>query len=611
MSSVLANRARWFQPVGAILVLVVALFLPTILGADEFTVTQFEGILALLVVGLGLNIAMGMAGQFALGIIAVFTVSGFTVAWAVTKNAELMSLPVMCLVGGVAGALAGLVLALPSLRVGQFYLALVTLYAAVVVPAVAKHWDSLGGEAGLALFVVPDFIPKLEGSALWMVSVGIVALVMTFSALLKRSTVGHRFSALAASEQMSASIGISNYRTKVLACTIGSAVAGIAGGMYVYSQQFFGHTIGGPHDAILLLAAMMIGGFATLPGTLIGITLVFGFNQFVTQLEEYTGVIFGLFLLAFTLFVPNGLVDKLRPVGRRLGLISTGSALPSGSGHVDRGGVDGEELPPLPAVANAEALIIDNVARAFGGVKAVDGVDLTVRPGEIHGLIGSNGSGKTTLLNLISGYHKLDSGTISIGSKRINGRSTDVIARLGLARTFQTPKLITEGTVLENILPAAHRTVRTSGVESVFRIGRGRRAAREADAIALDALDRLALGHLARVKADSLPHGTRRLVEIARAIALRPRFVLCDEPAAGLSPTESEVMVDALLKLAESGVGVLLIEHNVPMVLEIATGVTVMHQGKRLFQGTPEELRRDEKVASAFLGIDLDKEATV
>ena len=612
MSGLLAKRSRWFRPVGAVLVLVVVLLLPRVLRVGDYTTIQFEGILAILVVGLGLNIAMGMAGQFALGIIAVFTVSGFTVAWATTHYPTLMSLPVMCLLGIAAGALAGLVLALPALRVGQFYLALVTLYGAVVVPSVAKQWDSLGGEAGLALFAVPDFVPKLEGFALYAVLVGIVALIVVFSALLKRSAVGHRFAALAASEQMSASLGISGYRTKVLACTLGSAVAGIAGGMYVYSQQFFGHTVAGADDAILLLAAMMIGGFATLPGTLIGVTLVFGFDYFVTGLEEYTGVIFGVFLLAFTLFVPNGLVDKVRPLGRRLGLLEQrrtdpppGSETAQNDGTMTRIG----QLPPLPMQDTVGSLRLESVARAFGGVKAVDGVDLVVEPGAIHGLIGSNGSGKTTLLNLISGFYSVDRGTISIGDRVIGGRSTDFIARLGIARTFQTPKLIATGTVLENILPAAGRTTRVSGIESVLRLGRGRAAARNANAIAHDALTRLAIDHLASEQAESLPHGTRRLVEIARTIALHPRFVLFDEPAAGLSPAESEVMVDAICKLADSGVGVLLIEHNVPMVLEIASGVTVMHQGKKLFQGTPEELRADKNVAGAFLGIDVETEA--
>jgi branched-chain amino acid transport system permease protein len=605
MATVSHIRARWFNPAVAVVALVAALVLPILFGAGDYTLLQFEAILALLVVGLGLNIAMGMAGQFALGIIAVFAVSGFVVAWAVTQVGSAMSLPVMCILGAVAGAVTGLVLALPSLRVGQFYLALVTLYGAVVVPSVAQHWDALGGEAGLTLFTVPDFAPALEGFPLYAVMVVIVAVLVGFSALLKNSVVGHRFAALAASEQLSSSLGISGYRNKVLACTIGAAVAGVAGGLYVYSQQFFGHTIGGADDAILLLAALMIGGFGTLTGVVVGIVLVFGFNQFVTGLEQYTGVIFGLFLLLFTLFLPNGLVDRIRPLGRRLGLVVEGG--PSAADRVEAGhATAADDLPPLVAQPNIDQLEVIGAARAFGGVRAVDGVDLVVWPGEIHGLIGSNGSGKTTLLNLISGYYSLDAGQIRVGDRVLSGRSTDAIARTGLARTFQTPKLITNGTVLKNILPAAEQSVHVSGPESVFRVGRGRRAAREAGAIANAALQRLGIRHLAHEDAAALPHGTRRLVEIARAIALQPRFLLCDEPAAGLSPAEADVMVRALCSLAESGVGVLLIEHNVPMVLEIATQVTVMHQGKVLFQGTPEQLRSDEKVAGAFLGIDVE-----
>src|SRR5262249_38166039 len=152
-------------------------------------------------------------------------------------------------------------------------------------------------------------------------------------------------------------------------------------------------------------------------------------DQFVTGLEQYTGVIFGAFLLVFTLFLPNGLVERVRS----LGLVRERRV---------RGDDEPQDLPPLAAQPNTEQLIVDGVARAFGGVKAVDGIDLVVLPGRIHGLIGSNGSGKTTLLNLVSGFYRLDAGEIRIGERRLSGRSNDAIARAGVARTFQTPKLI-------------------------------------------------------------------------------------------------------------------------------------------------------------------------
>jgi ABC-type branched-subunit amino acid transport system ATPase component len=243
-------------------------------------------------------------------------------------------------------------------------------------------------------------------------------------------------------------------------------------------------------------------------------------------------------------------------------------------------------------------------------VTAVDSLDLTVNRGQVHGLIGSNGSGKTTLLNLISRFYSLDAGQIRIGATRLDNRPAHAVARAGIARTFQSPKLMLRETALENVIPAVELRVRCLGPESVLRLPRGIRANRQARDEALEILEALNLHHVIAQQASALPHGTRRLVELARAVALRPSFVLLDEPAAGLSPAELELVTEVCQNLARSGVGVLLIEHNVPMVLSIADSVTCLHQGKRLFQGTPAELRADASVASVFLGIDEPLEAS-
>jgi branched-chain amino acid transport system permease protein len=260
--------------------------------------------------------------------------------------------------------------------------------------------------------------------------------------------------------------------------------------------------------------------------------------------------------------------------------------------------------------SDSRPLVVEGAKRTFGGVTAVDDMDLTLARGQIHGLIGSNGSGKTTLLNLISRFYSLDAGQIRIGSTRLDNQPPHAVARSGIARTFQSPKLMLRESALENVIPAVELRVRCTGAESVLRLPRGIRTNRQARTEALEILEALGLQHVVDKQASALPHGTRRLVEMARAIALRPSFVLLDEPAAGLSPVELELVAEVCQNLARSGVGVLLIEHNVPMVLSIADTVTCLHQGRRLFQGTPAELRADASVASVFLGIDEPLEAS-
>ena len=631
MAGVLESRRTWARPLGGSVIVAAALLIPLLRHTHSFTLTLYDGIAAMIVVVVGLNIAMGMAGQFLLGIVAVFAVAGYATAWTVAHHPGTANLFVMCCIGAVSGALGGLVIGLPALRVGEFYLALVSLFAAIVVPSVAGEWSTLGGTGGMTLITLN---PSLHGMTLYATFVGIVLLLSLFAWSLQRSTVGRRFATLAASEQLAEGLGISGYRTKLLGSVLGSLVAGIAGAMYVYSQLYFGPTSGGfgggANLATLLLAALVIGGTGTIAGPVIGGILILGLNQFLNGFKDWTGVVFGGLLVIFSVFVPQGITAELQRVADQLGIgwvprsrSHSPSTAPSGVRqgdtepaivHTSVGDRTTEVLPSASSTQQAGAgiagtesapLEVVGVSRAFGGVQAVDQVDLTVGPGSIHGLIGSNGSGKTTLLNLICGYYRVDSGEIRIGGLRLTGRSPHVISRLGVARTFQTPKLIPGKSVVENVMPAAERDLAVTGPESVFRLPRGIKAARQSREGAMAALERVGVGQFADQPAGVLPHGTRRLVEVARAVALKPRYFLVDEPAAGLSPAEADQVVEALTWIAAEGVGVLLIEHNVPLVLAIADQVTVMHQGSRLFLGTPNELKADQQVAGAFLGIDI------
>jgi branched-chain amino acid transport system permease protein len=406
-------------------------------------------------------------------------------------------------------------------------------------------------------------------------------------------------------------------------------MAGIAGGIYVYTQQFFAPGSSSVQFAVLLLAGMTIGGMGTITGPLIGSIIILGINQFFTSFQQYNGIVFGLLLLLFAVFLPNGLMARLNVVGERLGInvprtrsLTPGPAVTSADGGLGvpeptaatavtaKHAARLPAWPPVIGAGDSNPLVVEGAKRTFGGVTAVDDMDLTITRGQIHGLIGSNGSGKTTLLNLISRFYSLDAGQIRIGSTRLDNQPRHAVARAGVARTFQSPKLMLRETALENVIPAVELRVRCTGAESVLRLPRGIRTNRQARTEALEILEALGLQHVIDKQASALPHGTRRLVEMARAIALRPSFILLDEPAAGLSPVELELVAEVCQNLARSGVGVLLIEHNVPMVLSIADTVTCLHQGRRLFQGTPAELRADTSVASVFLGIDEPLEAS-
>ena len=629
---------RWAVPVALIIVLYVV---PQIGGSSSFRMGEYEEVLSFLIIAIALNIAMGYAGQYILGITAVFAVGAYGAILAAKYHPHGIGLVAMCIIGGVVGAVGGLIIGLPALRVGGFYLALVSLFAALAIPTVAQQWGLVGADTGIPLYAVNGFAPEISGEELYFIVVSLVLLATLFSWALVHSRVGHRFVALHTSQQLATSIGIRGYRTQLLAILIASTMAGLAGGIYVYSQQFFAPGSSSVQFAVLLLAGMTIGGMGTITGPLIGSVIILGINQFFTSFQQYNGIVFGVLLLVFAVFLPNGLMARVAVLSERLGInpprkprIPAARPAAAFAGDAAGGAAGGAAAvaaapeptaatavtekpaarlpawPPVLGASDASPLVVEGAKRTFGGVTAVDDMDLTITRGQVHGLIGSNGSGKTTLLNLISRFYSLDAGQIRIGSRRLDNQRPHVVARAGVARTFQSPKLMLRETALENVIPAVELRIRCSGAESVLRLPRGIRTDRQGRTEALEILEALGLRHVIDQKASALPHGTRRLVELARAIALRPSFVLLDEPAAGLSPVELEMVADVCQNLARSGVGVLLIEHNVPMVLSIADTVTCLHQGRRLFQGTPAELRADTSVASVFLGIDEPLEAS-
>ena len=617
---------RWAVPAVLIVVLYIV---PQLGGSGSFRLGEYEEVLSFLVIAVALNIAMGYGGQYILGITAVFAVGAYGAILAAKYHPQGVGLVAMCIIGGVVGAVGGLIIGLPALRVGGFYLALVSLFAALAIPTVAQQWGLVGADTGIPLYAVAGFAPQITGEELYFIVVSLVLLATLFSWALVHSRVGHRFVALHTSQQLATSIGIRAYRTQLLAILISSVMAGIAGGIYVYTQQFFAPGSSSVQFAVLLLAGMTIGGMGTITGPLIGSVIILGINQFFTGFQQYNGIVFGILLLLFAIFLPNGLMARVTVLSDRLGIRPRAPSLTSGPaaapGSVSAVGVPAPtaatavtsrpaaqlpDWPPVLGAGDSSPLVVEGAKRTFGGVTAVDDMDLTITRGQIHGLIGSNGSGKTTLLNLISRFYSLDAGQIMIGTTRLDNQPPHAVGRAGIARTFQSPKLMLRETALGNVIPAVELRVRCTGAESILRLPRGVRVNRQARDEALEILQALGLHHVIHQQAAALPHGTRRLVELARAIALRPSFILLDEPAAGLSPVELELVAEVCQNLARSGVGVLLIEHNVPMVLSIADTVTCLHQGKRLFQGTPAELRADTPVASVFLGIDEPLEAS-
>ena len=655
MPLVTANGTRRQLP-WVLALLVVSGILPVALGLSEYRLGELEYVMSVSMVAVGLNIVMGYAGQLSLGPSAIFAVGGYTAAVLANAHPHFMGLPLLALAAMLAAGVLGIVIGVPALRVGGFYLGMITLFLALLVPTIAGYLPLTGGSSGISLISNMGFAQVPSGMLLYEVTLLALAAIILLSWLLLYSRIGRRFVTLRSSEELAGSLGISGYRTKLLAFLLSALPAGLGGAFYVYTQQFFSSGSASTNLSIYLLAGCVIGGFGTVAGPILGALIVLGMSEFLGSLAQYQGIVFGVALIVIVLAAPEGIVGAYlssrrpwprakrspragvdrprtaRVVGgatRRVGLHLREQDLERGqsaeSSEVDALERDSLAERALPEEQSSDrggcgvgqfgvgaargALRIEALKRNFGGVTALDAVTLRVAPGTVHALIGSNGSGKTTTLNIVSGFYRAHGGGVWLGGTRIDGHGPAFVACRGIARTFQTPKLLAGASVLENLLGAADRSISCSDVESLLRLPRGRRSYRQAIERAGVALEMAGIDEFADEIAGEVPHGTQRLVEVARAIALEPHFVLLDEPAAGLSPAEVDLLNHVVRAFAAKGVGVLLVEHNLPVVLELADEVTVLHHGAVIARGTPAEIVHDPQVAAAYLGSALARES--
>ncbi len=244
----------------------------------------------------------------------------------------------------------------------------------------------------------------------------------------------------------------------------------------------------------------------------------------------------------------------------------------------------------------------DRVGKHFGGVVALKDVSVDLEPGEVHGLIGPNGSGKTTMLNLLSGYYRPDEGEVTLDGDRLSGQPVQRRPRLGISRTFQKPRLLGTLSVLDNAMLGAWPDVRSGFLATAFALPQARREERVLRARAEELIHGVGLGQAAHRRANLLEHAEQRFLEIARALALRPRYLLLDEPAGGLTGAEIEHLGGIIGAVRDSGIGVLLVEHHTDFVFRICSRVTTLDRGSVIAHGTPDEVRRNADVVRVYLG---------
>jgi branched-chain amino acid transport system permease protein len=570
---------------------VVAWALPYGLGGYAIHVTDIALVFALLAIGLGL--AMGIAGQINLAQIAFFGVSAYATA-ILTTHSGLGFWPAAAL-AMLAAALVGLLVAIPALRMQSHYLGIVTLGLALGFINWTTNAELAGGADGISAIPVPPlFGVDLSSEYLYYyLEVVVFAVALAFGLFVVRTSLGRRLRAMRDDPLAAGAVGAHIPLLRMTAFLLSSLYGGVAGVLYAGLIRFVAPDTFNIANMFLLLAMVVIGGRQSLVGCVIGaagLTLV---REQLVDHPTYAQLGFGVVVVVLVVFAPTGLAGVPAQVR---GLLNR-----------RRGSADRAALRPFRPYEPAEAdedsspiLEVGDVSKRFRGLRALTGVSLTVRRGEIRGIVGPNGSGKTTLFNVVSGVHKASGGEVRLGGRVVSGARPYRLSALGVARTFQNLRLFADLTVRDNVLVALDRSVAIWWY-ALWPVGiwrQERRLGRRAD----DLLDRFGLTEFAGARPGSLPYGIQRRIEIARAMASAPRLLLLDEPAAGLNGEEVARLAEIVRSVRDSGVTVVLIEHNMGLVMSLCERVTVLANGSVIAEGTPREVAADRGVIEAYLG---------
>ena len=576
----------------------------------------------------GLNLLLGLSGQMSIGQAGFYALGAYGSALTSLKLG--WPVPLSITFGVLIAAIGGGLVGVFALRTRGLYLAMTTLAVGYILDIVGQRWISLTGGA-MGLSGVPSLdlgFPKMSATVFFYVSGASLIIVQLLADFINQSRLGRNLRAIRESEVFAASVGVDVSLWKAAIFAFAAALAGLGGAFFAHQSGYVGSDAFSVRLSIALLIATVVGGLGTKTGPLLGTLILMAIVEVIADIHKYGLLIYGSILLIVLLAFPKGAAGLISSLALRFkggtslsgtsanassDSSATATATPDNAGRDAPANAAASDLAPATSKTGAlpmqqggnTSLSIQGISKSYSGLKAVDQVSVEVKPNTIHGLIGPNGAGKSTIINMIAGIYRADEGSIHLGELDLSSLDIAKRANLGLARTFQNLQLIEGVSVLDNVLlGVAHK--HSYGKDFVTFISGGELEGDERkEAFAI--LEFFGLAQFADRLPTQLPYGHRKLIELARAIAQRPKMLLLDEPIAGMNAQEAKAIAQVIRKLREHGITILLVEHNMEFVMSVCDTISVLNFGKLIACGTPAEIQNNPEVIEAYLGTGAKK----
>ncbi|MFO1320769.1 MAG: branched-chain amino acid ABC transporter ATP-binding protein/permease [Burkholderiales bacterium] len=567
---------------------VAAALIPYLFTVSAYVVQMFMQAVTYAIAVLGMVVVLGYTGQINLAQAAFFGLGAYGVALGTVSGG--LNFWISLALGAGAATIAGLALGMTTIRLGGHYLAMITISFQQIFDLVLVNWiEVTHGPDGIAGIARPTLLGiELADDRAYLLLCAVALYVLVFAVWwLPNTNLGRAMRSVRENELAAEVVGVHTLRTKVVAFALSALLGALGGGLYAGGFAYISPDNFNFARSIEFLTAVLLGGAQSPFGGVIGTVLIVQMPEWLKHLPDslkfikdvYLAV-YGIGVILIMVFLPEGIWGLIKNFRAKFAKPAT---------------TDTSDVKPLDfdvkESADGGLLKLRALSKHFGGLKAVDGIELEVQRGTVHALIGPNGSGKTTSLNVVSGIYKPTSGSVVLENEDVSLLRPHQRAAKGVGRTFQNIRLFSTLSALENVMVGAQRDNNP--------IDRGNRALR---ARAMSALDFVGLADRAHLIVRNLPYGHQRLVEIARVLAGHPKLLLLDEPAAGLNQTEKMELVELLKRLRGHGLTVFLIDHDMGLVEKVSDRITVLNFGRKIAEGSPQEVLRNPDVIAAYLG---------